>query len=124
MIEHYFSKPVVQAFNSQGEIITDISNVIDGSVVRGLVGNNFWYREQRFDYYERKIIRQVLTDKAVGKILLEQIVDSEGEVLAEPGTEITLDMLDEISRVLLTLLLYVQNRVLPNINNLFRESLL
>jgi len=100
MIEHYFSKPVVQAFNSQGEIITDISNVIDGSVVRGLVEGTISGIESNGSIITKeKIIRQVLTDKAVGKILLEQIVDSEGEVLAEPGTEITLDMLDEISRV-------------------------
>ena len=41
----------------------------------------------------------MLADKAVGKILLEAIVDVDGEVLAEPGTEITLEMLDEISSV-------------------------
>ncbi|NLV82605.1 MAG: DNA-directed RNA polymerase subunit beta' [Synergistaceae bacterium] len=100
MIEHYFSKPMSQAFNADGEVIEDLSNVIDGSVVRGLIeGAISGIESDGSIITKEKIIKQVLTEKAIGKILLEPAVDADGEILVEAGSEIKSEMLDDISRI-------------------------
>lgn len=98
MIESYFGKPLSQAINADGEVIEDISCVIDGSVVRGIVDGTISGIESEGSIITReKIIKHVLTDKAYGKVLLEPITDEHGKVLAEAGNEVTGELIDEVS---------------------------
>lgn len=96
MIENYFGKPLTQAINADGDVIEDITHVIDGSIVRGVVeGTISGIESEGVIITREKIIKQVLTEKAYGKVLLEHILDEKGEVLVEAGTEVTSDIIDE-----------------------------
>lgn len=98
LIEHYFGKPLTQAINSDGEVIEDITHSIDGSVVRGIVEGSISGIESEGSIITReKVIRQVLTERALGKVLLENIKDEKGNVTAEAGQEITSKVLDSIA---------------------------
>jgi len=100
MIEDYFDKPVAKAIGSDGEIIDNIAHSIDGSVVRGVVDGTISGIESEGNIITReKIIRQVLTKKALGKILLETIKDERGNVIAEAGSEINSEIVDSLASV-------------------------
>ncbi|MCE5201297.1 MAG: DNA-directed RNA polymerase subunit beta' [Synergistaceae bacterium] len=98
LIEHYFGQPLSLAINSDGEVIENITHVIDGSIVRGIVEGTISGIESEGSIITReKIIRQVLTEKALGKILLETVKDEKGNVIAEAGLEINSDILDKLA---------------------------
>jgi DNA-directed RNA polymerase subunit beta' len=98
LIEDYFGKPLTQAINSDGEVIENVTHSIDGSIVRGIVEGSISGIESEGSIITReKVIRQVLTEKALGKVLLENIKDEKGNVLAEAGQEITSKVLDSIA---------------------------
>lgn len=98
LIEDYFGKPLTQAINSDGDVIENVTHSIDGSIVRGIVEGSISGIESEGSIITReKVIRQVLTEKALGKVLLENIKDEKGNVLAEAGQEITSKVLDSIA---------------------------
>jgi DNA-directed RNA polymerase subunit beta' len=98
LIEHYFGQPLTQAINSDGDVIDNITHVIDGAIVRGIVEGSISGVESEGNIITReKIIRQVLTEKAQGKVLLEPVVDDKGRVIAAAGKEITADLLDSLA---------------------------
>ena len=98
LIEHYFGKPLTQAINSDGEVIENIIHSIDGSIVRGIVEGSISGIESEGNIITReKVIRQVLTERALGKVLLENVKDEKGNIVAEAGQEITSKVLDNIA---------------------------
>lgn len=98
LIEHYFGKPLTQAINSDGEVIENIVHSIDGSIVRGIVEGSISGIETDGTIITReKVIRQVLTERALGKVLLENVKDEKGNIAAEAGQEITSKVLDSIA---------------------------
>lgn len=98
LIEHYFGKPLTQAINSDGEVIENIIHSIDGSIVRGIIEGSISGIESEGNIITReKIIKQVLTEKALGKVLLEKVSDEKGTTLVEAGQEITSKALDIIA---------------------------
>ena len=98
LIEHYFGKPLAQAINSDGDVIDNITHVIDGSIVRGIVEGTISGIESEGAIITReKIIKQVLAEKAQGKVLLESLIDDKGRIAVKAGKEITADMLDDMA---------------------------
>lgn len=98
LIEHYFGKPLTQAINSDGEVIENVIHNIDGSIVRGIVEGSISGIETEGNIITReKVIRQVLTERALGKVLLENVRDEKGNITAEAGQEITSKVLDSIA---------------------------
>ena len=98
LIEHYFGQPLTQAINSDGDVIDNVTHVIDGAIVRGIVEGSISGVESEGSIITReKIIRQVLTEKAIGKVLLEPVVNDKGIVIAEAGKEISSEMLDALA---------------------------
>ena len=98
LIEHYFGKPLTQAINSDGEVIENIIHSIDGSIVRGIVEGSISGIESEGNIITReRVIRQVLTERALGKVLLENVKDEKGNIVAEAGQEITSKVLDNIA---------------------------
>lgn len=98
MIEHYFGQPLNQAINSDGEVIDNIIHVIDGSIVRSMVEGSISGIESEGKIITReKVIKEVLNDKALGKILLEDVTDSNGKVVAKAGIEINSTVVSDLA---------------------------
>ena len=99
LIEHYFGLPLTQAMDFNGNIILGSIHVIDGSVVRGVVEGSVAGIDSEGTIITReRIIREVLTDKALGKILLEPITDQDGNVIVASGGEINSSILEDIAK--------------------------
>ncbi|MEG1602510.1 MAG: DNA-directed RNA polymerase subunit beta' [Cloacibacillus sp.] len=98
LIEHFFGKPVTQAFNADGEIITDIPHVIDGSVVRGIVeGAISGVESEDLILTKERVVKLLLTEKALGKILLEPVYGKDGKLAADAAQEITSSVIDKLA---------------------------
>ena len=98
LIEHFFGKAITQAINADGEVIEDIPHVIDGSVVRGLVEGAISGVEcDDMIITKERIVKLLLTERALGKILLEPVTDEDGGVVVEAAQEITSSVLDKIA---------------------------
>ncbi len=98
LIEHFFGKAITQALNADGEVIEDIPHVIDGSVVRGLVEGAISGVEcDDMILTKERIVKLLLTERALGKILLEPVTDDSGEIVAEAAQEITSSVLEKIA---------------------------
>jgi DNA-directed RNA polymerase subunit beta' len=100
LIEKYFSRPIKQAINAQGNPVNDIGRILDGRVVRGLVEGQIAAVELEGETQEivtrEKLLAQVLSEIAYGKVLLEPISDSKGNLLADAGTEISREVIDRL----------------------------
>lgn len=98
MIENYFGKPLTQAMDSEGQVVENIGHSIDGAIVRGIVEGTISGIESEGTIITRqKIIKQVLVDRAYGKILLEPIQDEDGKVLAEAGQEVNGEIIEDVA---------------------------
>ncbi|NLI96751.1 MAG: hypothetical protein GX436_08600 [Synergistaceae bacterium] len=102
LIEKFFSRPIKQAINPQGNPVNDIGRILDGRVVRGLVEGQISAVELDGETQEiltrEKLLGQVLSDIAYGKVLLEPVFDSKGELLVDAGTEISREVIDRLVR--------------------------
>ena len=98
LIDHFFGKQIVQAMDENGEVISEIPTFIDGAVVRGIVEGSISGIECEGSMIITKdrVIKLLLTDKALGKILLDSVTDEKGNVLAEGGQEITSSLIDKV----------------------------
>jgi DNA-directed RNA polymerase subunit beta' len=97
LIDHY-GKPLRQAIDRDGNAIGSIPATVDGGIVRGLVEGEIEAIDIDSSILTHgKLIQQVLKDKATGKILLEDICDSDGKILAAAGTEINPGVADRIA---------------------------
>ncbi|MDO5114693.1 MAG: DNA-directed RNA polymerase subunit beta' [Synergistaceae bacterium] len=98
MIEHYFGKAIKQAMNADGEVMEDIPHVIDGSVISGLIEGTISGVEcDEMILTRERVLKRLLTERALGKILLEPIADGKGNVVVQAAQEITSSVLDLIA---------------------------
>ena len=98
LIEHFFGKAITQAIDADGEVIEDIPHVIDGSVVRGLVEGAISGVEcDDMIITKERVIKLLLTERALGKILLEPVTDENGDIVADAAQEITSSVLERIA---------------------------
>ena len=97
LIDQYWARPLVQAIDSDGNAVIDIPQLIDGSVVRGLVEGELTAVEIDGEILSRDaILRKVLSDIAYGKVLLEPVKDKKGEVVADAGSEVNSQVLESL----------------------------
>lgn len=100
LIEKYFSRPIKQVINAQGNQVNDIGRIVDGRVVRGLVEGQIAAVELEGETREivtrEKLLGQVLTEIAYGKVLLEPVSDGKGNLLADAGTDISGEVIDRL----------------------------
>ncbi|MCL2683713.1 MAG: DNA-directed RNA polymerase subunit beta', partial [Synergistaceae bacterium] len=100
LIDHYFCKPLTQAIDRDGNAIESIPAMVDGGIVRGLVEGRIEAIDLEGSILTReKLIHQVLEEKVFGKILLEEIRDAEGSVIAAAGMEINQEVAGNIVSV-------------------------
>ena len=100
LIEKYFSRPIKQVINAQGNQVNDIGRIVDGRVVRGLVEGQIAAVEIEGETREivtrEKLLGHVLTEIAYGKVLLEPVSDGKGNLLADAGTDISGEVIDRL----------------------------
>jgi DNA-directed RNA polymerase subunit beta' len=97
LIDQYWAKPLVQAIDSDGNAVTDIPQLVDGSVVRGLVEAELTAVEVDGEILSRDaILRKVLSDVAYGKVILEPVKDKKGDVVVDSGSEVNSQVLDAL----------------------------
>ncbi len=97
LIDQYWARPLVQAIDSEGNAVRDIPQLIDGSVVRGLVERELAAVEIDGEILSRDaVLRGVLSDTAYTKVLLEPVRNSLGEEVAGAGSEVNSQVLDAL----------------------------
>ncbi len=90
--------PLTQAFDEDGEVVENRSQIIDGAIVRGLVDGKISGIETNGKIITREtVIKDALSTKLKGKILLETVKDADGKDIILAGTEITAEVLDKIA---------------------------
>ncbi|GAB6280103.1 MAG: DNA-directed RNA polymerase subunit beta' [Thermovirga sp.] len=97
LIDQYWARPLVQAIDSDGNSVRDIPQLIEGSVVRGLVEGELAAVEIDGEILSRDaVLRRVLSETAYTKVLLEPVGNRLGEVVAESGIEVNNQVLDAL----------------------------
>lgn len=98
LIEKAWGRPLSQAIDSSGNAVTEISHLVDGSVVRGLVDGELAAVEIEGEILSReKLLTQVITDIAYGKVVLETVIDSKGRTVVEAGQEVNHSLVDALA---------------------------
>lgn len=97
LIDKYWGRTLGQAIDENGNAMEGAPNILDGSVVRGLVEGHVTAVELDGEVLSReKLLRQALSASAYGKVLLSPVVDREGNVLVAPGEEINQAVVDRL----------------------------
>ncbi|MDO9508131.1 MAG: DNA-directed RNA polymerase subunit beta' [Thermovirgaceae bacterium] len=97
LIDQYWARPLVQAIDSEGNAVRDIPQLIEGSVVRGLVEGELAAVEIDGEILSRDaILRRVLSEVAYTKVLLEPVKNRLGEEVAGTGSEVNSQVLDAL----------------------------
>ena len=100
----FWAKPLNKVIDSNGEEVANIPQLVDGSVTRGLIDGSTMAIEIETDEHKTIISRQsllfrVISQKAAGKILLEPVVDNNGNVVIEAGKDINTAVIEAISEL-------------------------
>jgi DNA-directed RNA polymerase subunit beta' len=97
LIDHYFCKPITQAIGRDGNAIESVPAMLDGGIVRGIVeGSIIAVDLEDSILTQEKLIQQLLKERAFGKVLVETVRDSSGNIMAEAGREIGQDVIDAL----------------------------
>lgn len=99
LLQHFFGKTIKQAVNADGEVMESIPKFIDASVMNGIVDESISGVECDGDKIITKesLIRLLLQEKALGKILLSPVADAKGEAAVTAPREITNDVIEKIA---------------------------
>lgn len=95
LIDKIWGKPLSQAIDRDGNAVSDISHMVDGRVVRSIIDGEITAIEIEDGILTRdKLVSEFLSDMVYGKVLLESVMDSSGNVIAEPGQEVNRTVLE------------------------------
>jgi DNA-directed RNA polymerase subunit beta' len=97
LIDHYFCKPLSQAIALDGNALDSIPAMVDGGIVRGLVEGSIVAIDLEGSILTHdKLVQQVLREKAFSKVILEDVIDTDGKIVVDSGSEINQDTIDRI----------------------------
>jgi len=97
LIDELWGKSLTKAVDEEGNEVKDIAHMVDGRVVRGLIAKELTAIEVEGHIYTRQsILRQALTEVAYGKVLLEDVVDLKGNLVAFAGMDVNHQVLDSL----------------------------
>jgi DNA-directed RNA polymerase subunit beta' len=97
LIDKVWGRPLSKALDADGNEVRDISHLVDGRVVRGLVEGDITAIDIEGQILSRDtILHDVLTEVAYGKVLLEDVADRKMNLVATSGKEINHQVLDAI----------------------------
>ncbi|MDR1651595.1 MAG: DNA-directed RNA polymerase subunit beta', partial [Synergistaceae bacterium] len=93
----YLAKPLSQAIGKDGNALESVPAMVDGGIVKGLVEGNIVAVDLEGSILtQEKLIQQVLKEKASGKTLLEDVLDSDGKIVADAGSEVSQEIMERI----------------------------
>ncbi len=93
-----WGKPLTRAIDDSGNAVVDVPQLVDGSVVRDMLKGSLSAIEIEEDIFSRdRFIRDILSSKIYGKVLLEPIYDRKGTLLADAGSEVNQAIVDTLA---------------------------
>ncbi|MCF4152238.1 DNA-directed RNA polymerase subunit beta' [Dethiosulfovibrio sp. F2B] len=96
LLARIWGKPLRQAIDSQGNALSSRPQLVDGSVVRGIIDGDLAAISIGEDIITREnILKEVIAETCYGKVLLDR-VEVDGRIAADSGQEINKTLLDEL----------------------------
>ncbi|PIE54527.1 MAG: DNA-directed RNA polymerase subunit beta' [Dethiosulfovibrio peptidovorans] len=94
LLSRIWGKPLKQAIDDQGNAVTNKPQLVDGSVVRGLIEGGLTAISIGEEIVSREgVLKEVIADRCYGKILLDS-VEFDGDVVAEAGQEVNQELVE------------------------------
>jgi DNA-directed RNA polymerase subunit beta' len=99
LMNKIWGRPLTQAIDGEGNALTDVSQMVDARIIRGLVDAEIAAVDLEGEILTRdKVLLELLNDLAYGKVILEPVFDKKGEKLVDSGQEINRAMIDLLMR--------------------------
>ncbi len=93
-----WGRPLSKAIDNDGEAISDLPQLVDERIIRGILEGRISAVEIEGAILSRdRFINDLLIGAVYGKVLLEPVVDLSGEVIAEAGQEAAQATIDRIA---------------------------
>ncbi|GAB1427161.1 DNA-directed RNA polymerase subunit beta' [Aminivibrio sp.] len=90
-----WGKPLDQAIDSEGNAVTEIPQLVDGSIIKGVLDGHISAIEIEGEIFSRdRFLRDLLSTKIYGKVLLEPVYDRGNNLLADAGQEVNQQVIE------------------------------
>jgi DNA-directed RNA polymerase subunit beta' len=97
-LKEKWGKPLSSAIDNEGNAIADIPQLVDASVIKGILEGRIGAVEIEDSIFSRdRFLRDLLSAKVYGKILLEPVHDGRGNLLADAGQEVNQAIIEKLS---------------------------
>ncbi len=97
LIDTVWGRSLGKVFDAEGNEVSNVGVMVDGRVVRAFAEGEFSVIEVEGEPFTReKVLDKVLTDAVYGKVLLQDVLDSNGNIVVSSGVEINRDILNKI----------------------------
>ncbi|MGI6253210.1 MAG: DNA-directed RNA polymerase subunit beta' [Aminivibrio sp.] len=93
-----WGKPLIQALDEEGYALENIPQFVDAAIIKRILEGSVSAFEIEDEIYSRdRILQDILATRVADKVLLEPIVDGDGEVLANPGDRAGKEIVEAIA---------------------------
>ena len=97
-LKEKWGKSLSRAIDSEGNAIPDLPQLVDDRVIKGILEGRIGAVEIEGVVFSRDhFLRELLSARVYGKILLDPVVDARGNVLAEAGQEVNQTIIEKLS---------------------------
>jgi len=97
-LKEKWGKPLSRAIDNEGNAMSDLPQLVDERVIRGILEGRIGAVEIEGTVFSRdRFLRELLSARVYGKILLEPVVDMRGNTLAEAGQEVNQGIIEKLS---------------------------
>lgn len=92
-----WGKPLTQAIDSEGNAMAAMPQLVDASVIKGIMEGSIAAVEIEGSIFSRdRFLRDLLSSKIYGKVLLEPVYDKKRVLLADAGGEVNQSIVDAL----------------------------
>lgn len=99
LMNNIWGRHLTQAIDGEGNGLTDVSQMVDARIIRGLVDDEISAVDLEGEILTReKALIELLNALVYGKVLLEPVFDEKGQILVDSGQEINKAMIDLLVR--------------------------
>ncbi|WP_286845837.1 MULTISPECIES: DNA-directed RNA polymerase subunit beta' [Aminobacterium] len=95
LMDKIWGRPLSQAIDYEGNALSDVAQLVDARIIRGLVDAEISAVDLEGEILTReKVLLELLNDLVYGKVLLEPVFDKKGQLVMDSGQEINRAMID------------------------------